>query len=238
MRIPLTVSIFSVILMIGLTLSLSIVGYSYTRQKEAAFLATSELMERTAEILRLRTETLVSPIDQVARQSSDWPGVSREPTELGHPALLRLVSLLKRHPQIAAINFGYDTGSYYMVAAASSRSADEMSRMDAPPETQFIERIIRRGEGGNGRPVTRFVSADGQILGESLVGPRNYDPRNRPWYRSVRNGPSEARSQVYLFHASRQPGLTVSQRHETGVVGVDITLRQMEEFLRSPEFNV
>lgn len=233
MRIPLTVSIFTVILVVGLTLSLSIVGYSYTRQKEAAYLATSELMERTAEILRLRTETLVSPIDQVARQSSDWQGVTREPSETGHRAIKRLISLLQRHPQIAAINFGYDTGSYYMVATAESRSQESLERMQAPPDTQFMERIILRGEGHEGRPITRFLSAEGEVLGETLIGPRNYDPRKRPWYRSVRYGPREARSQVYLFYSSRQPGLTVSQRHDTGVVGVDITLREMEEFLRA-----
>ncbi|WP_164726990.1 adenylate/guanylate cyclase domain-containing protein [Shimia sediminis] len=235
MRIPLTFSIFSVILLIGLTLSFSIVGYSYTRQKEAAFLATTALMERSAENLRLRTEMLIAPIDQVARQSNSWPGVTREPTHQGHPALRRLIAVLQRHPQIAAVNFGYDTGSYYMVAAASSRSPDEMDRMGAPAETMFIERVILRGEGGDGRPLTRFISAEGDFLGDTRVGPRSYDPRNRPWYQSVREGASEARSQVYLFHASRQPGLTISQRNETGVVGVDITLRQMEEFLKSDD---
>lgn len=235
MRFSLTVSIFTVILVVGLALALSIVGYSYTRQKEAAFVSIMGVMERSAEVLQLRTQVLVSPIDQVARRSTTWPGVTREPNAAGHPSYVRMIELLRAHPQIAAISIGYQTGSYYMVATARSRAQEELENMSAPPETVFIERVIERGENGNGLPLTKFIAEDGSVLGSTYIGARDYDPRTRPWYQSVWSGAREARSQVYLFHGSQKPGLTVSQRHETGVVGVDITLREMEMFLERDE---
>ena len=73
----------------------------------------------------------------------------------------------------------------------------------------------------------------------SEIEPADYDPRTRPWYMGTR---PEARihwSEVYRFQSTRAPGITGScpvideKGRIKAVVGVDITLNSLAEFVAS-----
>lgn len=218
-------------MIVGSLISASIVGYTHTNQRESASIAASAIMERSAEILRLKVEALIRPIETIADLSSAWPDISVAPTEDGHPMLNRFMALLKLHSQISALNIGFQDGSFYMVRAAAAQSAEKLVELSAPAETMFIEQILLRDESGEAQVSRNFLNENGEIIFSVAARKAEYDPRTRPWYTAAWEGESVTRSQVYLFSGSGKPGMTISRRHARGVVGVDFTLRQLKEFL-------
>lgn len=232
MRIPITVSIFSTLLCVGLALSVSVVGYSHQRQKEAATVAAGQVMSKSADILRLKIGSILDPIEKMAERSSLWIGVEEPPGPNGHQLRGLFIELLDLNQQISSINVGYDDGSYYMLGNALHRPKARLQELSAPAKTAFLERMIQRD--GNGvRNDWRFLDSAGDVLSFTTQTETAYDPRERPWYKVSLTQTMPTKSQVYLFHASQRPGLTVSHRLSSAVVGIDITLKQLDTFLDS-----
>ena len=81
-----------------------------------------------------------------------------------------------------------------------------------------------------------YVAKWGEVVGNERRQPL-YDPRSRPWYIAARDQSGLSISDAYIFYSTGQPGLTLSHRISTdagasiGVVGVDISLGALSEFL-------
>jgi adenylate cyclase len=67
----------------------------------------------------------------------------------------------------------------------------------------------------------------------------DYDPRKRPWYKDTAMVKKTSWSDAYIYHFTGEPGITGtypifdSYGHLTAIVGVDITLRKLTEFVSS-----
>ncbi len=232
-RFPITISLFTVTLSVALALAATIISYTHFANRTAALTAGRELMERSAEVVRLRTGSLIAPIDAIAQYSGDWLDVTAVPKASGHPARKRLISFLSAMPQIANIYIGYDDGSNYLIGAARTRSEDQLKEKGAPQETSVLEQIILRGDRKRPIRIERFLDEYGDTLSSNSSYEISYDPRERPWYQLALESPHVARTDVYIFAGSKEPGFTVSKRHANGVVGVDITLADIDLFLDS-----
>lgn len=232
-RFPITISLFTVTLSVALALAATIITYTHYANRTAALTAGRELMERSAEVVRLRTASLIAPIDAIAQYSGDWLDVDAVPKASGHPARKRLISFLTAMPQIANIYIGYDDGSNYLIGAAKTFSDEQLEERGAPQETAVLEQVILRGDRSRPFRIERYLDENGDTLSSDSDYEITYDPRERPWYQLALDSPHVARTDVYIFASSKEPGLTVSKRHETGVVGVDITLADIDLFLDS-----
>lgn len=64
-----------------------------------------------------------------------------------------------------------------------------------------------------------------------------YDPRERPWFKPIQNGAPSSWTDPYVFSSSERPGITYSAEIRsssgelTGVVGVDVQLTALGQFL-------
>ncbi|MGA8017777.1 MAG: adenylate/guanylate cyclase domain-containing protein [Desulfobacterales bacterium] len=73
----------------------------------------------------------------------------------------------------------------------------------------------------------------------SEIEPADYDPRTRPWYQPTAKEPGVYWSDVYRFQSTHEPGITGScpildrKGSLQAVVGVDITLNSLAEFVAS-----
>lgn len=232
-RVPITASLFSVTLVVALTLAATIIAYTHYSNRDTALTAGRELMKRSAQVVRLRTEGLIAPIDAIARYSRDWLDVNAVPTVSGHPSRKKLISFLGLRNQISSIYIGHENGSNYLIGAARTRPADRLEKMGAPEETVFLEQIILRGDRPGSLRIRRFLDKFGGTISTRTDEDIKYDPRTRPWYRLAQESDDVVRTEVYLFAGTGEPGFTVSKRHSTGVVGVDVTLDDLDSFLDS-----
>lgn len=232
-RFSITVSLFAVTLGVAMALAAAIITYTHYANKSVALEAGHELMDRSAEVVRLRTAGLIAPVDSIAQYSRDWLDVTAVPKASGHPSRKRLISFVKVMPQIANIFIGYEDGSNYLIGAARTRSKEHLADMGAPDDTHFLEQVILRGNRDRSIQIRRFLDVNGDTLATKTDYDVAYDPRERPWYREAQKGRQLARTDVYLFAGTGKPGFTVSKQHASGVVGVDIALEDLEFFLSS-----
>ena len=131
-------------------------------------------------------------------------------------------------PQIDGLYFGDPKGNFVF----SKRDPQD-------PASGYLTKIIDNDKSGDDR--VALINRDG-VLTET--GRRNdpndaYDPRQRPWFKRAVAAEGEIWTDPYIFYTSRQPGLTVAAgvRDESGniigVVGADIALSALSEFLKT-----
>jgi class 3 adenylate cyclase len=217
---------------VALVLGAGLVLYSRQIGKAEAMAAAAELMDRSIEIVSLRADAFMAPIETAVGVAPEWPDVDRPPTLDGHPARKLLASLLQLLPQIASIELGYDSGDFYLISATRQRPEEQLERLGAPEGARFLEWYILRGGRATDLYVERFLDASLGVLSTRTRLGDAYDPRSRPWFEAAQVTDGVAASDVYVFVGSGRQGLTLSRRHDTGVVGIDVTLEELDRHLR------
>ncbi|MBN2800769.1 MAG: hypothetical protein JXX28_16630 [Deltaproteobacteria bacterium] len=133
---------------------------------------------------------------------------------------------LVAHDELAMVSYGDERGAFTMVKrlADGSLGTKQIRVTEAGREVRWRYRAP-------GAEV-------GDILREEVVADDPYDPRARPWYAAGRE--AFAWTDVYLFYTDKAPGITaatpvVREGQFSGVVSVDLGLRQFSEFLAGLE---
>lgn len=230
-RLSIAQAVLAATLLVALVLGTGLLLYSRQIGKAEAMAAAAELMDRSIEIVSLRAEAFIAPIETAVGMAPEWPDVDRPPTVDGHPAGQFLAALIESLPQISSILLAYDTGDVYLLSATRTRPADQLERLGAPEGAAFFEWYILR----EGRPteiyVERFLDPALSVLSSRTTVGDDYDPRSRPWYEAALANDGVAATDVYSFAGSGRPGLTLSRRLESGVAGIDVTLEVLDRHL-------
>ena len=203
---PINVSLFAVTLGITLALAATIIAYTFYSNRESALTAGRDLMDRSAEVVRLKTATLIAPINSIAQYSSDWLDAAAKPKASGHPSRKRLILFVKDRPQIANIYIGYDDGSHYLVGNAHISSKKRLEEIGAPEDTALLEEIILRGDRDTPLRIRRFLDGNGDTLATKTDTEVDYDPRERPWFKLAEDTP----------HVVQNGGLSLRRLRQTG----------------------
>ncbi len=138
-----------------------------------------------------------------------------------------LFQQLQTAPHLAGLFYGDQRGNFVYV----KRSEDP-----AP----FRSKIISRN--GEDRQ-TELIWRDSDYLEvERRADPSDlFDPRNRPWYKQAEAERSTVWTDPYIFFSSQNPGITIAvpvvaeNGDIRGVVGVDIEISALSEFLSELE---
>ena len=229
LKFPITVTIFSVILLVSIVLSASIITYTHSNYRELALNSAKSTIRQSSENLELRVTALIDPVDAIARQSPDWPGIGLFPTPDGHPLRDLFLTELRNKPQISSIYIAYFDGTLYLVGKLSARPKKVLQKFGAPAGAVFMEQVIYPGKEYS--KVIRHFLDKNDVKISTVTTQNNFDPRVRPWYKGAVGKTVTSRTDLYQFAGIQYPGLTISRAHNQGVVGVDITLHQLREFL-------
>ncbi|SEC63229.1 sensor histidine kinase [Rhodobacter sp. 24-YEA-8] len=145
-----------------------------------------------------------------------------------------LFQQLQISPQFAGLYFGGEDGHFVMV----SRTPDQAG----PFRTKLItiENGVRRIE-------LIWRRDDFSVMARRLTPDDPYDPRTRSWFILAKNSLGTVWTDPYIFFSSQQPGITLAapvlrpvkgkrgasgaRRSIWGVVGVDIEISRISEFL-------
>lgn len=182
------------------------------------------LAEDTLGTLQARVEQEVAgflaPVARATRLAAQIAAENRLDAAEA-PQLERLaMAMLRDTPQIALFSLGDQGGNYTQIRRG--RYGMEVKRIrNTPPPRRVV--WLRR-------------DADG-IRGEEEDPADLFDPRSRPWYRQALERGGLSWTAPYVFFTDRTPGITASlpvageDGRVAAVVGVDVTLAALSEFL-------
>ncbi|WP_419797759.1 MAG: HD domain-containing phosphohydrolase [Terasakiella sp.] len=140
-------------------------------------------------------------------------------------------SVLEQRKTIYSVYCGHLDGSFLQVIATRGREAVIASHK-ASANTIWIVRTIYSKEGERLQNWS-FLDEQKNVISQRLEANPNYDPRERPWFTNAIENSDPHLSDVYVYNSFKTPGITASRRmaNEHGVVGVDLTLTELSEFV-------
>lgn len=142
-----------------------------------------------------------------------------------------LIASLQASPNVYSHYFALADDDFVQVVAI--RGDRRIARaLQAPDDSAYAVRSIRRTVDGNRRERWRFLAGDRSLLGERLEQ-ASYQPSGRPWFAGARQKKGPAITAPYLFSSTGRPGITLSAplANADGVFGSDIDLGALADFL-------
>lgn len=193
------------------------------------------LSEYSQELLKNVADETRENATAYLRQAQDAVVLARGLIEAGllphdtSPPLDRFfLEQLRVVPQIDGLYFGGMQGQFVF----SKRDSDA-------PSLGFLSKFIDNTAAPDAR--VSLISRDRNLAttGQRFDLNDTFDPRERPWFTRAIEASGEIWTDPYIFYTSRQPGLTVAKRVRdsngkvVGVVGADIALSALSEFLKT-----
>lgn len=238
MKFPFKVSLIAVCFSMILVMAVAVLFGLWVSGNQAAEDISNNLFDAVSS--NVRNETL-SVLESTRRIAVVAAGLENEgPVEgLMPDHILKIYKdFLDQNETLYSLYRGFNDGRFGMVIATRNNPSI-MARESAPPGTVYVESVIMPGEGAEGGPLRyrRYFDSAREEIGRATFED-TYDPRQRPWYQATYGGGVATLSPVYMFSSLMQPGITAAYPtpEGQGVVGVDLTLFGLTEFMMAQEF--
>jgi adenylate cyclase len=164
----------------------------------------------------------------------DFPGIDEKGSIHSHPMSHVFFRLLEQHQDFTSVYIGFDDGDFYLVSTLRGREGMKR-RLGIPDSAVWYTQNIGHLADGTRYELKKYLDPGFVTVGSSVTRGVDYDPRQRCWFQSARDGNEPTLSDVYMFSLSGEPGITVSHRFEgrvSGVFGVDLSLSNLCRFVR------
>jgi adenylate cyclase len=231
-RLPLAIHVSSLFLLV-ITLVMTAIGsLSYITIRDILRQNAQDKSNEITQQIVSSVQSVISPaeiiVSIVANSSLAEAGSLSE--------RMKKAGLLKRvlldNDNLTAVYIGYEQGDFFLLRRMNSEV--EKMKYHAPEETQFMAQSIELQK-GNLIGSYIFLDRNLQILEvePKLDYPRNYIPRQRPWYQEALKSGSTIITDPYVFFANRKVGITVATQanKRTAVVAADIQLDTLGSIL-------
>ena len=187
-----------------------------------------------------RTESLLQPAFHLSSMTASIPDIDVPPVSesgMEHPAYLFFSRMLKEYSAFYSVYIGLEDGSFFQAINADNQPLVRKTH-NAPENTSIILRTIYT-QGSYRIQTFTFIDSAGEIISRTTTDRFNYDPRIRQWYIDAFKYDEAVLSEPYIFNSLEKPGITVSCRipGNSGVVGVDLTISQLAEFVSSQKIS-
>lgn len=144
-----------------------------------------------------------------------------------------LAAELAENPLVSAIYVGYENGDFLLMRPLGRHDIRE--QFQAPPQANYLVQVVERGSDGKRHGLFLFYDARHELVLRRPEPDYQFDPRGRPWYIGALDTASTVTSRPYVFFSTRQVGITLSRRTDSGraIVAVDVTLEDLGQALGS-----
>jgi HD-GYP domain-containing protein (c-di-GMP phosphodiesterase class II) len=193
------------------------VAYDETRFiREALSEKVQRILEPAESQLALLAYSDLSTADTLPRRLAELP---------------LILEALKRTTLIDASFVGYPTGEFILFRPL--RDAAKRTAFEAPDKAVLLVQSVTRDAAGVMHGLHQFFDADGRLLDSVAQPGYRFDPRTRPWYKAVGEGPAIL-TEPYPFFTTQEIGATMARRSPDGkaVVGLDVTMRSIADALK------
>ena len=178
--------------------------------RQAVDETTDQLFTTATELAQERVQTRLAAARDLATTGAFIDALAEPVTApTAHPATPYLQETLNTFDEIYSLYVGHDNGDFLQIIHTRG-DAGIIDEHSAPPGTVFIGRSIGTVNGTTRVQIWEFLDGDGTILAERTEASPQYDPRDRPWYRSAL-ADTEAMghtvlSDPYTFNSLQQSG--------------------------------
>ncbi|MEM9394683.1 MAG: cache domain-containing protein [Pseudomonadota bacterium] len=134
-----------------------------------------------------------------------------------------LFQQLRSAPQFAGAYYGDEDGNFVYVKREGGQD--------------YLTKIVDVAVGAGERTLLIKRREDFVSMGRRFDPEDRYDPRSRPWYKEAKAYRGSIWTDPYIFFTSQSPGITAAtpvigfDNHVQGVVGVDIEINELSNFL-------
>ncbi|WP_425665625.1 adenylate/guanylate cyclase domain-containing protein [Sinorhizobium fredii] len=229
---PLRLHLSVLVATLLLCISIPLIWMAFSQGREAAVLAGEKQMRQMSlHLVEGYKNTLHGGYEAVAVASTLPQLTSRPPQDLEEKRAFFL-EVLRNVPNATSIYAGYPDGSYLQVINAANPHV--RAALSAPDGTAFATRTIAQRETADVISTMVFLDAKAGLLGERKFEYATFDPRQRPWYRSVAGHGEPISVGPYLTGTLKVPTLTVAvpmKDDDQVVVGINIHLETVSRLL-------
>lgn len=134
-----------------------------------------------------------------------------------------LFQQLRSAPQFAGAYYGDEDGNFVYVKKEGFQ--------------EYLTKIVNTSEAAATRTLFTKRRDDFAATDYYFDPEDRYDPRSRPWYKEAKASRGSIWTDPYIFFTSQSPGITAAtpvigfDNHVQGVVGVDIEIKELSNFL-------
>jgi len=234
-NIPLHVNILTIFTVLVSIIVLSVVGYGYKSNSDAAVIAAHQLLRRVETSVAEKTQTLFDTAFRTVDTYVNFQDIGEKASIHSHPLGHVFFRFLEQNKDFTSIFIGFNDGDFFLVS--SLRGRDKLkSSLNIPRTAVWYTQIIAHLDNGQRYELRRYMDAGFVTVGSSSDLNVQYDPRRRPWFKSASTTDVATLSDIYIFSLSEEPGITVARRFDAavqGVIGVDLSLANVSHFLKS-----
>lgn len=203
----------------------TVVSTSYLTSQRAMLDHAHRLLAEAGDNANQHARTFLEPARDTAELSRRV--LESRVIDLRDPAKVEkfLFQTLRAQPQISGVYFGDEAGNFVYVMRSTGPGPFRTKIVDIDGDLRHTD-LIWRNEA--------FAIVDQRDDPNDT-----FDARTRPWYISASEKRESIWTEPYIFFSSQQPGITAATPVERmdggldGVVGVDIEISDISEFLAS-----
>ncbi|MDR2000251.1 MAG: hypothetical protein LBP94_01775 [Zoogloeaceae bacterium] len=134
-------------------------------------------------------------------------------------------SILAQSPVTLDIMVGYDNGDYILIRSLASEQ--ERAFYDAPSDARFVVSSAEHSF-SPAKFERLFYDKDMKLLLHRLLGPQDYDPRERAWYKAAMASNELVEVGPLLFSVMPVAGMIYAKKSSSGRAVVAITIDLLE----------
>lgn len=221
-----------VLIIIG-AMVISTVSMILSVARRSAEETAENIFDVTSGTAKERTVSLLQPALGFSTVTAFVPGIDEAVVGNGldHPARKVFTRMLKNQPSFYSAYIGFPDNSFFMLINADGNPLITEAH-SAPEETDIIVRTIT-GRDDERVQTWSFLDASGEIIGQRAETEFTYDPTQRPWYIAALEFDEAVLTKPYVFNSLKKPGITASSSvpGETAVIGIDLTISDLTEFV-------
>ena len=215
--------------------------FTYTTNDKMTRMNARELMERFRFEAIANTHALLVPLESLVSAAATL-GSEQQQFYREDKSWAYLHSILSHSETISSVYVGFEDGTFRMVirTPAGLKIQDKTVMPDSDVAYRWLDRSEKTvGKSPTKPPVDAFIfkNKQDQTLGNTQEV-ATYDPRQRNWYKDAAINRKVTLSEPYVFSSTGLPGITIAapffvDGKLVGVVGTDITLDNLSQFLAS-----
>jgi HD-GYP domain-containing protein (c-di-GMP phosphodiesterase class II) len=228
---PIKLSIATVVVLAMLVLALVVIGLESRSARRSAIDSATKAAHDAGLLITEKSKNMLEPAQASLRLLAN-DSISGSTTLEDRLLRLRPLSeVLASIPLASAIYVGYHDGSFLLMRPLPTVQAHK--NFDAPAEAQYLVQSVEVKPDGGRVGQFVFMDAGRGILERRVKDDYRFDPRTRPWFKSVSKAEPSQVSEPYIFFTTQQLGLTLSQAGTDGnaIFGIDVVLDDLAQAL-------
>ena len=227
-RVHLFVAIISFVLLLGIVLGV----FHYQKISQLIIGEAQGMFDRVAENVTVNFSSSYRPVKSSVDLLAFSALLENENYQERQAHLPMLVSVLKKAPEMTALEVGYANKEYFIIRQLSSD--DLISQFSAPTEAKYVVDSIET-DSGAGLMYRYYYDDDLHQIASKNLYQTSYDPTARPWFTAAEEAKEVISTQPYLFYFIGEVGITIGKHNPVNgsVVAADITLKQLSETLNT-----